>query len=253
MKNFILTISIILIFISNSIGQNIGDSPQTKLGFTIKINSEILNDSINIFTHLPFNYDKDKEFPLILLLDAHTSFKAFSATTELMAYARTIPTCIVVGFPQYKYADFDSTNMENKMDDLAKFIGQELLPYLKSDYNITKSIIWGQGRQTGLMSSYFMLEYPDLFDGYISDIPDFKLIQDKVYSETAFDKLNDKNIKYFLFGSSSRNLLNEKFLNNLKDNAPKGLDWNYNISEEENMIIYFLDNYMHAIELFFND
>ena len=130
MKNIILTISIFLIFVSTSIGQNIGDSPQTRLGFTTKIKSEILNDSLNIFTHLPFNYNKDKEFPLILLLDAHTSFKAFSANTELMAYARTIPTCIVVGFPQYKYADFNSTNLKNKMDSLAKFISQELLPYL---------------------------------------------------------------------------------------------------------------------------
>ena len=103
MKNLLSTLFISIFFSISLIGQNVGDSHQTKLGFTTKIKSEVLEDSLNIFTHLPFNYKKDKEFPLILLLDPHAAFKAFSSCTELMAYDRSIPTCIVVGFPQYKY------------------------------------------------------------------------------------------------------------------------------------------------------
>ena len=34
---------------------------------------------------------------------------------------------------------------------------------------------------------------------------------------------------------------------------PKELKWHYNISDEPNKIIYRLNNYMHAIELFFSD
>ena len=250
MKNIILIVTITVLFTLNSIGQNVGDSPQTKLGFTTRINSEILNDSLNLFIHLPFNYKKDKEFPLILLLDAHTSFKAFSACTELMAYDRSIPTCIVVGFPQYKYADFDSTSIESKMDKLAKFIGKELLPYIESKYNITKKIIWGQGTE---ITTYLMLDKPDLFDGYIADVPDFSLISDKVDSKNAFGNLKNKNVNYYLFGNIANDIYNETFLNNLKSNAPDGLNWHYNISDEPNNIIYFLNNYTHAIELFFND
>jgi predicted alpha/beta superfamily hydrolase len=248
---FILTISIF--FILSSIGQNVGDSHQTKLGFTTKIKSEVLEDSLDIFTHLPFNYKQDKEFPLILLLDPHAAFKAFASCTELMAYDGSIPTCIVVGFPQYKYVKYDSLNIEASLILLAKFIDEELLPYLDTKYKITKTIIWGPGGRTGLISSYFMLEYPDLFDGYISDIPDFRLITNIAYSENAFDKLKDKNVNYYLFGSKSKDIYNEAFLNNLKSNAPEGLNWNFSISEEPNKIIYRLNNYMHAIELFFND
>jgi len=98
-----------------------------------------------------------------------------------------------------------------------------------------------------------MLDKPDLFDGYIADVPDLSLISDKVNSKDAFDNLNDKNVSYFLFGSRAYDVYNETFLNNLKSNAPKGLNWHYNISDEPNKIIYFLNNYMHAIELFFND
>ena len=246
----ILTFSILLTL--GSSGQNVGDSPQTKLGFTTKIKSEVLDDSLNIFTHLPFNYKEDKEFPLILLLDPHTAFKAFASCTELMAYERSIPTSIVVGFPQYKYVKYDSLNIEASMDLLAKFIDEELLPNLNSKYNFTRTIIWGQGG-SGLISSYFMLEYPDLFDGYIADIPNFRLIAHKTKSKKAFDKLKDKKVKYYLFGSMSKDIYNEAFLNNLKTNAPKGLNWHYNISDEPNKIVYFLNNYMHAIELFFND
>ena len=250
MKSIILLLTISLIFAINSIGQNVGDSPQTKLGFTTRIKSEILNDSLNLFIHLPFNYKENKEFPLILLLDAHTSFKAFSACTELMAYDRSIPTCIVVGFPQYKYADFDSANIESKMDKLARFIDEELFPYLDSKYNLTKTIIWGPRTE---IITYLMLDKPDLFDGYIADVPDLSLISDKVNSKDAFENLNDKNVSYFLYGSKAYDVYNETFLNNLKSNAPKGLNWHYNISDEPNKIIYFLNNYMHAIELFFND
>lgn len=251
-KKLFAIFSIAILSISVN-GQNVGDSPQTKLGFTTIFKSEILQDSMEIFTHLPFNYKKDRENPLILLLDANAAFKAFSASTELLAYNRSIPTCIVVGFPQYKYVKYDSLNIEADLNLLAKFMDEELLPYLKSKYNITSTIIWGPGGTTGLISSYFMLEYPDLFDGYISDIPDFSLISKKEYSKNAFDKLKDKNVKYYLFGSRSKDIYNEAFLNNLKSNAPKGLKWNFSISEEPNKIIYFLNNYMHAIELFFND
>ncbi|MCP4176890.1 MAG: esterase family protein [bacterium] len=251
MKNFTLTLILSILYSVNLIGQNIGDSPQTKLGFTTKIRSEILHDSLNIFTHLPFNYKPEKEFPLVVLLDAHAAFKAFSSCTELLAYDRCIPTSIVVGIPQYKYANFDSINIDNKMATLVKFISEELLPYLQSKYKITETIIWGQGG-SGLISSYMMLEYPTLFDGYISDIPDLSLISDKANSKHAFAKLKDKNVKYYLFGSKSQDIYNELFLSNLKSNAPKSLKWNYRVSNEPTKITYFITNYMHAIEMFFN-
>lgn len=252
MKKVILILTLSVLYTLCSIGQNVGDSPQTKLGFTTKIKSEVLEDSLEIFTHLPFNYRSNREYPLIILLDPHAAFKAFSSCTELMAYDGSIPVSIVVGFPQYKYIKYDSLSVEGNMNLLAKFMDEELFPYLNSKYNLTRTIIWGPGGP-GMISSYFMLEYPDLFDGYISDIPDFRLIANKINSKNAFDKLKDKNVKYFLFGSRSKDIYNEAFLNNLKSSAPEGLDWNYSISEEPNKIIYLLNNYMHALEMFFNN
>jgi enterochelin esterase-like enzyme len=250
MKNFILISILLLIVTTNAFAQNTGDSPQTKLGFTTTIHSQVFNDSINIFTHLPFNYRDGKEFPVIILLDAHTTFKAFSSCTELMAYSRSIPTCIVVGFPQYKYANFNVSNINNKMKSIGKFIEQELFPHLNSKYSISKTLIWGQGSE---ITTYLMLDKPNLFDGYIADSPDLTLISDKVNSENAFKNFSNNKVSYFLFRNKANNTNNSSFLNNLKSNAPKELNWHYNISDESNMIIYLMNNYMHALEQFFNN
>ena len=68
----------------------------------------------------------------------------------------------------------------------------------------------------------------------------FAIGKEDVSSSDAFENLKDKNINYYLFGSIKNNIYDERFLNNLKANAPKGLNWHYNISDEPNKIIYFL-------------
>jgi predicted alpha/beta superfamily hydrolase len=171
-----------------------------------------------------------KAYPIILLLDAYSSFKSFSSCTELMAHEKSIPSCIVIGFPQRKYTDFDSASLESKIDKLAKFIEEELFPYFEMKYNITKSIIWGQGKQSGLIVSYLMLNYPDLFNGYISDIPNFSLLKEQEYAAKIFDNIKDKKLDYYIFGNSHIEALNKEFLKNLENNAPEGLNWEYGIT-----------------------
>lgn len=252
MKSTIFILFCLWVFTICSTAQNIGDSPQTKIGFTVNIKSGYLDDSVKLFIHHPFNYNSEKEFPLILLLDGNSTFKAFSACTELMGYDRSIPTCIVVGFPQYQYADFTKENLDSKMYKLVSFIEKELLPYFQARYNITETLIWGQGFQTGLICNYIMLEKPEMFNGYISDVPDLTLLEDKLKSQTVFDNIRNQKLHYYLYGSSAGNVYNKALLENLETNAPENLRWEYAINDEPNMITYFIGNYMKAIELFFN-
>ena len=97
-----------------------------------------------------------------------------------------------------------------------------------------------------------MLNYPDLFDGYISDIPDFSLLNKQEYSAEIFDPVKDKKIDYYIFGNSHIKGLNKEFIENLENNSPEGLNWEYNSTDETNPIIHFLVNYAHALEMFFN-
>lgn len=252
MRKTILLLFVIL-FAINVKAQNSRDTLHTKVGHVVYVNSKHLDDNVKLFVHHPFNYKPEKEFPLIVLLDGNSTFKAFSCSAELMGYDRSIPLCIAVAFPQYKYAGFTEENFEVRMKKLSLFIEEELMPNLRSKYNISHTIIWGMGAETGLISTYMMLEKPDVFDGYIVDVPELTLISDKAYSSNAFEKLENKSVKYFLFGSSYEHEYNEKFIKNLKANAPEGLKWSYSVSDEPNMIISFLNNYMHALESFFNE
>lgn len=176
MKYAVIVIAFFLLLPLGVKGQAKVDSARFTIGSAVFIDSKYLNDSVLVYVHFPAMNESQQEYPLILLLDAYSSFKSFSSCAELMAHEKTIPSCIVVGFPQRKYTDFETSNLEFKMDKLARFIDEELFPYLEKKYTITKTIIWGQGKQSGLISSYFMLNYPDLFNVYISDIPDLSLL-----------------------------------------------------------------------------
>lgn len=252
MKKIIVSV-VVLIFTFNFLfGQNSNDSLKTKVGYSTVLKSEHLKDSVKLFIHLPSFFEPHKKYPVIFLLDANSSFKAFAGCAELMAYEQTIPGCIVIGFPQCKYVPSKNDNIAADMNNLMNFCEAELLPFLQSKFNTSKTIIWGQGH-AGMITSYMMLEKPDLFNGYISDIPNFSLISEMVESENIFDNIQDENVNYYLFGSSAANFYNESFLNNLNAHAPKGLNWTYNVINESNPIIHFLTNYMHAIELFFEE
>ena len=56
-----------------------------------------------------------------------------------------------------------------------------------------------------------MLEYAVLFNGYISDVPDPSLLQDKVHSKNAFNKIQDKKLDYYQYGNISNHIYNEAF------------------------------------------
>ena len=254
MKKLSLTAIFILLFSNLFFGQNNRDSLFTKIGFPAEIKSEVLGDNVKIFIHLPFSYNPQKEYPLILLLDAHSSFKSFAGCTELMAYANTIPFSIVVGFPQYSYEPANKSEFEPKMEKLMAFCEKELMPYLLSKFNITKTIIWGQGL-SGAMSTYFMLNKPGLFNGYISDMPDVSYLPEKTGSKTVFDDIRGKNISYYIFGKSTLPETNNSaaFLRNLQETAKDEFNWHYIVEDEPNMIIRVLTNYMHALELFLNE
>jgi len=132
-------IFIIFILIGQlSYGQQNRDSLFTTLGYSAKIESEYLNQTKTIFIHLPFRFDVNKEYPLVVLTD-FMAFKPLSSTTEIMAYNQTIPWCIVV-CPMTKNVkeeyspviDYNSKKING--GKTISFYEQELFPFLQSKY-----------------------------------------------------------------------------------------------------------------------
>lgn len=252
----ILTVMFFGSFISN--GQNNRDSLFTTLGYSTKIESKYLNQTKTIYVHLPFKFDKDKEYPLIVLAD-FMAFKPLSSTAEIMAYNQTIPWCIVVCPVTTNVREdyspiFDETSEKTNGGKTIEFYENELLPFLQSKYKISKKILWGQNF-SGMFSTFVMLSKPDLFDGYFSDIPQLSFIENIINSDTIFKNIGNKKMFYYLTGSS----LNEKdnptktFLDKLKNEQVNNFKWQYLEQSDSIFIAHILTNYIYGLDSFFKE
>lgn len=252
-------LSILLIFsFYISYGQNKSDSLFTHLGYSTIIESKILNETKKILIHLPFEFDVSKEYPLIVLSDL-MSFKPFSSVTEIMAYNKTIPACIVVcPLPNNVRNDYspiinDTSKTSNGGKTIA-FYEKELLPYLRLNYKISKTILWGQN-YSGMFTSFVMLTKPGVFDGYLSDIPKLALLEPIINSDSVFANMEGKELFYQLSWTKlvEKNNTMKDFIDILEKEAPENLRWNYTEENDSVMITHFLTNYTYGLNLFFNE
>lgn len=258
MKKSGIVFALLILISTLSHGQKSRDSLFTTLGYSTKIESAYLNQTKTIFVHLPFNFDPNKEYPLIVLTD-FMAFKPLSSTTEIMAYNQTIPWCIVVcpmvtNVPDEYSAILDGTSDKNNGGKTISFYEKELLPFLQSKYKISKKILWGKG-YSGMFSTFVMLSKPELFDAYLSDTPKLDLFDEYINSDNIFEKLNQTKVYYYLTGYSGdeKDKLSMTFLKKLKNEKVINLKWKYSEQNDSVFIARILTNYIHGLNSFFND
>ena len=152
---------------------------QTK---TDTIHSEKLKEDRVITISLPSNYgkEKNKKYPLLLLLDGDYLFEPFNGAIKYGNYWDDLPEVIVVGINQSRPYDRDA---ESDVDDqnglpiekgaqFFDFITMELMPALEKKYAIAPfKIIAGHDVTAGFMNLFLYKDNP-LFDAYISMSPE---------------------------------------------------------------------------------
>lgn len=246
----------IIINLSILYGQKGRDSIFTYLGYSEKIESKVLNQTKTILIHLPYKFDIDKEYPLIVLSD-FMAFKPFSSITELMAYNKTIPWSIVV-CPMTINARDDYSPIINDTSETINggktldFYEKELIPFLKSKYKISKKVLWGQNN-SGMFTTFVMLSKPGLFDGYFSDMPKLDLLKEKINSDDIFKNCEGKKVFYqFSWNASEPQKETTKLLLDKLDNyAPENLIWEYREDNDSIFITHILTNYTYGLDSFF--
>jgi len=256
MKKIILSIFILITSINISNGQQNFDSLFTHLGYSEKIESKILNQTKTILIHIPVKFDIDKEYPLIVLSD-FMAFKPLSSITEIMAYNRTIPWCIVV-CPMSTEARDDYSPIINDTSEAINggktldFYEKELIPFLRSKYNISKKVFWGQN-YSGMFTTFTMLSRPDLFDGYLSDIPQLDLLEEAIQSDEIFKNCEGKKVFYQLSWNASvpKKETTKLLLDKLDNYAPENLIWEYREDNDSIFITHILTNYTYGLDSFF--
>lgn len=258
MRKIGLIFTVLIIGLNISFGQNDKDSFITKIGHSIQIESKILKQTKKVFIHLPFNFDSNKEYPLVVLSD-FMAFKPLSSITEIMAYNKAIPKCIVV-CPETTNARIDYSPIINDTSETINggktiaFFEKELLPYLKSNYKISKKIIWGQN-YSGMFTTFIMLSNPDLFDGYFSDLPQLDVLKKEIESENCFKNIGNNKVFYQISWSTleEKQIELKNFLNELESNAPDNLRWKYSEESDSIFITHILTNYTYGLKEFFKE
>jgi predicted alpha/beta superfamily hydrolase len=149
---------------------------------TDTIHSEKLKEERIISVILPPSYgkDKNKKYPLLVLLDGDYLFEPFRGALKFGNYWDDLPEVIIVGINQSKPFDREA---ESDIDDenglpiekgsqFFDFIAMELIPALEKKYTIAPfKIIAGHDVTAAFMNLFLYKENP-LFDAYISMSPE---------------------------------------------------------------------------------
>lgn len=145
-----------------------------------EIESRRLGENRRLKIQLPRNYErnKDKQYPIILVLDGDYLFEPVAGNVDYMSYWEDIPEAIVVGVMQGKkrYDDTLYDELDYMPDktgaDFFEFIGMELIPHIDKEYRTAKFIIAVGHDITANFINYYLFKDPILFNGYINLSPD---------------------------------------------------------------------------------
>ena len=165
----------------------------TMLIYAQKITEDVfslkLNENREITIGLPASYatNKDKKYPLLIVLDGDYLFDPFQGALNYGAYWDDLPEVIIVGINQNKNNEretdcaVDATTglPDEKGNKFFEFIGMELVSYMEKKYRIAPfKIIAGHDFTAGFLNFYLYKERP-LFDAYISMSPELPVAMEK--------------------------------------------------------------------------
>lgn len=161
-------------------------APEIPLAISQKISetfiSTKLNENRKITIGLPASYEqnKNKQYPVLIVLDGEYLFDPFYGALNYGAYWDDLPETIIVAIDQNNN---DERSFDSKYDDLNflpsekgaqffEFIGIELLPYIEKRYRVAPfRIIAGQDTTAGFLNFYLYKDNP-VFNAYISLSPE---------------------------------------------------------------------------------
>ncbi len=161
---------------------------------TDTIFSKKLNEKRIIDIYIPdsYNKNKDRKYPLLLLLDSEYLFDPFTGAIQYGTYWDDLPEILIVGIRQNYGKTRDSdTELDDehglpteKGADFFEFIGGELLPALEKSYKVAPyKIIAGHDITAGYLNLFLYKENP-LFDAYISMSPELGIeMEDRLINQ----------------------------------------------------------------------
>ncbi len=201
-----LNIFLFIISINFLSSQNLDSLYVSRLNDTIL--SKFLNEKRSLEIQLPrsYNIELEKNYPLMIVLDADYMFNIVAGSVDYLSYWGDIPENLVVGIKQKDSRFKDSSVFDNithtpitSTASFYDFIVNELIPYFSKNYRISNfRIVVGQER-TANFANFFLLKDNPQIRGVISISPKISENMSRYLSENL-SKVNSK-IVYTLSSS----------------------------------------------------
>ncbi|MDG1571689.1 alpha/beta hydrolase-fold protein [Robiginitalea sp. M366] len=138
-----------------------------------------LQERRDVTYYIPENYTPEKQYPLVVVLDAERLFHQVVAASRYHSKYQGMPEALIVGIHQekdelrwYDCAFEEDTGLpSDKGKGFFEFIGLEIVPYMVSAYNVAPfKMIIGYDI-TANFGNYYLFKERSLFNAFISISP----------------------------------------------------------------------------------
>ncbi|MBI3586472.1 MAG: hypothetical protein HY088_05030 [Ignavibacteriales bacterium] len=221
---------------------------------TIAIQSKALNETRDIFVHLPNDYGSaDKRYPVLYVLDGEWIFTFAVGAMEFLSgdVSGRMPEMIVVGIP--------NTNRERDLyyqqEPFSKFIEEELIPSIDSKYQtLPHRVLYGWSSGSVFCLRTFVTK-PGLFNNYIASGTGISQQTYDTWKQTL-NKNSFRNKRLFANteGVTPVRVEGLKRLTKLLETTPlDGLKWKCTVMEGENHSAVLAKGLYAGLEFLYSD
>ncbi|MAB48797.1 MAG: hypothetical protein CMC05_09215 [Flavobacteriaceae bacterium] len=285
MKNRILIITLFMAlgFVEHNLHGQVAnkidrteDNQLLGLGTQYILKSIILEEDRPIVISLPMGYNTSKaNYPVLYVLDGLQNIKHTVGTVELLTESGLIPPIIVVGIESLdRTRDLTPSNAGENVyggtgnlgipqsggaPKFLKFLSDELVPYMDSNYRTHPYRILEGHSLGGLFSVYTLMESKDLFDAFIVEAPALWWNKEEMTEKAknffkSHDNLN-KTVYFGIGGGDGWGMRQElkRYVDVVKQHNPKQFKWLHEeVGDEGHMASRLLLNY-NGLKFLFSD
>jgi len=207
------------------------------IGYSIQLDSKILNEERTILIHLPERYKENEgSFPVLYLFDAEINFIPVCGVVDILSRWKLIPGLIVIGIPNTDRMRDLTPTRDRKFDiggggdNFLKFLREELIPFIDQNYRTKKFRILEGHSVSGMFTMYVFCADTSLFNAYIAVSPsmywDEQIMLLKIED---FLKTNPQLKKqlYITLSNEPEFMIVKETIAIIKKEDPPGLIWQF--------------------------